>query len=155
FGKWHLGDNYPYRPIDRGFQEAVFFPSSHIGSAPDFWNNCYFDDTYNHNGRRQKYQGYCTDVFFGEALRWMKDCADKKQPFFPYLATNAPHGPLYVPQKYRALYKGQPPNVASFFGMIINIDDNIGKLDAFLGASGLRDDTILVFFTDNGGTAGV
>lgn len=155
FGKWHLGDNYPYRPQDRGFHESLFFPSSHIGSAPDYWNNCYFDDTYNHNGLRQQYKGYCTDVFFGEALRWMRDCAERKQPFFAYIAPNAPHGPLFVPQKYRDLYKDQKPNVASFFGMIANIDDNIGKLESFLTSVGLRDNTLFVFLTDNGGTAGV
>jgi arylsulfatase len=155
FGKWHLGDNYPYRPQDRGFQESVLFPSSHIGSAPDFWNNHYFDDTYNHNGRRQKYSGYCTDVFFGEAIRWMKDCVDRKQPFFTYIATNAPHGPLFVPPKYRELYASQKPNVARFFGMIANIDENMARLDGFLRENGLRDNTLLVFLTDNGGTAGV
>lgn len=155
FGKWHLGDNYPYRPQDRGFHEALFFPSSHIGSAPDFWNNDYFDDTYHHNGKREKYAGYCTDVFFGEAIQWMKGCADRKQPFFAYLATNAPHGPLFVPAKYRELYPNQKPNIARFFGMIANIDENLGKLDAFLREAGLKDDTLLVFLTDNGGTAGV
>jgi arylsulfatase len=155
FGKWHLGDNHPYRPQDRGFHEALFFPSSHLGSAPDYWNNDYFDDTYNHNGKREKYSGYCTDVFFGEAIQWMKGCAERKQPFFTYLATNAPHGPLLVPAKYRELYPGQKPNVARFFGMIANIDENVGKLDAFLREAGLKDDTLLVFLTDNGGTAGV
>src|SRR6185295_17964377 len=70
FGKWHLGDNYPYRPQDRGFHESLCFPSSHIPSAADFWNNDYFHDTYRHNGVRQKYEGYCTDVFFGEAMKF-------------------------------------------------------------------------------------
>ena len=72
FGKWHLGDTYPYRPIDRGFQESVCFASSHIGAAPDAWNNDYFNDRYRHNGREQQYDGYCTDVFFGEAMNWMR-----------------------------------------------------------------------------------
>ncbi len=155
FGKWHLGDNYPYRPHDRGFHEAVWYPSSHISSAPDHWNNDYFDDTYRHNGRLEAYRGYCTDVFFGEAMRWMKETAAAGRPFFTYLALNAPHGPLWVPQKYRDLYKDQPRNVAGFFGMLANIDENMGKLDAFLRENKLRDDTILVFMTDNGGTAGV
>jgi arylsulfatase len=155
FGKWHLGDNYPCRPGDRGFHESIFFPSSHIGSAPDFWNNCYFDDTYNHNGKREKYKGYCTDVFFGEAMRFMKSCAAKKEPFFTYLATNAPHGPLFVPEKYRDLYKDQKPPVARFFGMIANIDDNVGKLETFLADNNLRENTILIYLTDNGGTVGV
>jgi arylsulfatase A-like enzyme len=157
FGKWHLGDNYPYRPQDRGFHESVFFPSSHVGSAPDFWDNHYFDDTYVHNGKREKYAGYCTDVFFGEATTWMKGCAERKQPFLCYLATNAPHGPLFVPARYREPFErlDVKPNVARFFGMIANVDENVGKLDAFLRDNGLADNTIVVFLTDNGGTAGV
>ncbi|MBM3888274.1 MAG: arylsulfatase [Verrucomicrobia bacterium] len=155
FGKWHLGDNYPYRPQDRGFHEAVWYPSSHIGSAPDFWNNHYDDDTYYHNGRREKFSGYTTDVFFGEAMKWMRARAAAKQPFFCYIPTAAPHGPLFVPQKYRDLYRDQKPNVASFFGMIANIDENMGRLEAFLRETGLRDNTIVIFMTDNGGTVGV
>jgi len=155
FGKWHLGDNFPYRPHDRGFEEAVWFPSSHVGSAPDGWNNDYFDDTYRHNGRARKYEGYCTDVFFGEARKWIRERADRKETFFAYIAPNAPHGPLFVPQKYRDLYKDQPRNVATFFGMIANIDENIGKLDALLREMGLRENTILVYLTDNGATVGM
>jgi arylsulfatase A-like enzyme len=164
FGKWHLGDNYPYRPQDRGFHEAVFYPSSHIGSAPDFWNNHYFDDTYWHNGRREKFRGYTTDVFFNAALEWMRAQAAGGQPFFCYLATAAAHGPLFVPEKYRRPYEGseipgvgpkQRGAVARFFGMIANIDENMGRLDEFLRACGLRDNTLVIFLTDNGGTAGV
>ena len=72
FGKWHLGDNYPYRPQDRGFEETLTFPSSHMSSAPDYWNNDYFDDFYRHNGQLQQYPGYSTDVFFAEAMEWMR-----------------------------------------------------------------------------------
>jgi arylsulfatase len=155
FGKWHLGENYPYRPHDRGFQEAVYFPSSHISSAADYWENDYFDDHYRHNGEWQAYKGYCTDVFFREAKAWMKGCAERGQPFFTYLPLNAPHGPLWVPEKYREPYKSQPRNIASFFGMIANIDENMAALDEFLAKNGLRDNTILIFMTDNGGTVGV
>jgi arylsulfatase len=155
FGKWHLGDVYPYRPQDRGFHEALFFPSSHIGSAADAWDNDYFDDVYEQNGVRCRFAGYCTDVFFGEAMKWMRTCQGRGEPFFAYIATNAPHGPLYVPDRYRAPYRHLPRNVASFFGMIANIDENVGKLEAMLAELGVRDDTILVFLTDNGGTAGV
>ncbi len=155
FGKWHLGDNYPYRPQDRGFQESIWFPSSHISSAADFWNNDYFDDVYQHNGRREPFQGYCTDVFFDEAIRWMRRCAEREKPFFCYIPLNAAHYPLFVPDKYREPYRGQSRDVASFFGMIANIDENIGKLDKFLGDCGLRENTILLFLTDNGGTVGV
>ena len=165
FGKWHLGDNYPYRPQDRGFHETLFYPSSHIGSAPDHWDNHYFDDTYVHNGRRKKFPGYTTDVLFDEAMAWMRRESAAQKPFLCYLATAAAHSPLFVPEKYRALYESvtwpasMPPvqraNIAKFFGMIANIDENMGRLDAFLRDSGLRDNTILVFMTDNGGTAGV
>ncbi|MEQ2006905.1 MAG: arylsulfatase [Limisphaerales bacterium] len=155
FGKWHLGDNYPYRPQDRGFHETIHYPSSAIGSAPDFWNNDYFDDTYSHNGRQEKFHGYTTDVFFDEAMKWMRSQASAKKPFFCYLPTAAAHWPLFVPQKYRELYKGQKPGVASFFGMIGNIDENIGRLETFLAKTGLRDNTIVIFMTDNGGTVGV
>ena len=155
FGKWHLGDNYPYRPQDRGFHESICYPSSHIGSAPDYWNNDYFDDTYSHNGRREKFTGYTTDVFFGEALKWMRTQAAAGKPFFCYLPTAAAHAPLFVPEKYRELYESQKPKVASFFGMIANIDENMERLDAFLRETGLWDNTILIFMTDNGGTVGV
>lgn len=157
FGKWHLGDNYPYRPQDRGFQESVWYPSSHIGSAPDQWNNDYFDDVYTHNGVRKQFTGYTTDVFFSEAIRWMKSRANERKPFFCYLPTAAAHGPLFVPPKYREPYEkqGLKPNVARFFGMIANIDENMGRLDAFLKEAGIRDNTLVIFLTDNGGTAGV
>lgn len=166
FGKWHLGDNYPYRPHDRGFHEAVYYPSSHISSAPDTFDNDYFDDTYYHNGVREKYKGYTTDVFFNEAMKWMRVQAAARQPFFCYLPTAAAHGPLHVPEKYRKPYeeaakkiKGIGPkqrvNIPRFFGMIANIDENMGRLEEFLEESGLRDDTIVIFMNDNGGTAGV
>ncbi|MCX8036696.1 MAG: arylsulfatase [Candidatus Sumerlaeia bacterium] len=167
FGKWHLGDNYPYRPQDRGFQESLWYPSSHIGSAPDFWENDYFDDTYWHNGKRRAFSGYTTDVFFGEALRWMGEQARSGKPFLCYIATAAPHGPLFVPASYREAMEGilagatlpqiaaagrQP--LARFFAMIANIDDNIGRLETFLRENGLRDNTIVVFLNDNGSTFG-
>lgn len=155
FGKWHLGDNYPYRPQDRGFHEAIYYPSSHIGSAPDYWDNHYFDDTYSHNGKREKFYGYTTDVFFGEAMKWMRAQAASGQPFFCYLPTAAAHTPLLVPEKYREPYKDQKDPAARFFGMIANIDENMGRLEAFLRDTGLQDNTILIFMTDNGGTAGV
>jgi arylsulfatase len=153
FGKWHLGDTYPYRPEDRGFQESVWFPSSHIGSTSDAWNNDYFDDRYRHNGQLEQYRGYCTDVFFGEAMKWMT--AGGAAPFLAYIPLNAPHGPLFVDDKYREPYRDLPRPLQSFFGMIANLDENVGKLEEMLTRSGLRENTIVVYFTDNGGTAGV
>jgi arylsulfatase A-like enzyme len=155
FGKWHLGDNYPFRPHDRGFHEAIYYPSSHIGSAPDAWDNHYLDDVYLRKGERRRFSGYTTDVFFDEAMKWMRVEAEAKRPFFCYLATAAAHGPLFVPERYRKAYEGQTPQVAAFFGMIANLDENMARLDAFLTERGLRDDTLVIFMTDNGGTAGV
>jgi len=155
FGKWHLGDNHPHRPNDRGFHEAVYHLGWGITSTPDYWNNDYFDDFFRHNGRVEHYAGYCTDVFFDEAQRWMQSCAAEKKPFLCYLAPNAPHGPFWVADKYKQPYKHLAPDVAGFFGMIANLDENIGKLEAMLRQSELRENTILVFMTDNGGTGGI
>jgi arylsulfatase len=155
FGKWHLGDNYPYRPEDRGFHEALWFPSSHIGAVPDAWNNDYFSDRYRHNGRLQQYQGYCTDIFFGAAFEWIRARHAAGEPFFAYIPLNAPHGPLFVPPEFTAPYKHLPERLARFFGMIANIDQHMGRLDKLLAELKLRDNTIVVYATDNGGTAGV
>lgn len=155
FGKWHLGDNYPNRPMDRGFQEAIYHLGFGLVSAPEFTNN-YFDGTYRHNGVPKKFKGYCTDFWFEQAIRWMGERRERGERFFCYLPLNAPHGPLLCPAEYEKLYAGRvPPNVAKFYGMIANIDDNFAKLDAFLKKAGLRENTILIFMTDNGGTAGV
>ncbi|WDI41253.1 arylsulfatase [Bremerella sp. P1] len=167
FGKWHLGDNYPFRPEDRGFEEALWFPSSHINSVPDYWNNDYFDDTYIHNTKREKREGYCTDIFFSEAMKWIEQ--EDQRPFFAYIALNAAHWPWFVPDKYRdrvreameahpEVTKGMPPvqkaNLVSFLAMGENIDDNVGKLDRFLQETDKLDNTIVVFLTDNGSTMG-
>jgi arylsulfatase A-like enzyme len=154
FGKWHLGDNYPYRPQDRGFQETIWFPSASLNAAADYWANDYFDDVYYHNDTRRSFKGYCTDVFFREATQWMRERSERKEPFFCYLPLNAPHAPFFVPDRYREPYRDQKPAIASFFGMIANIDENIGRLETFLRETGLRDNTIFIFMTDNGTVRG-
>ncbi|SFB53535.1 arylsulfatase [Algoriphagus aquimarinus] len=156
FGKWHLGDNYPFRPEDRGFHEVVRHGGGGIAQGPDYWDNDYFDDTYWHNGELEKYEGYCTDVFFNEAMDFIEE--NKEKPFFAYIATNAPHGPLNVPEEYYNLYKDLseeelPDNFKRFYGMITNIDDNFKRLQQKLEELNLTDNTILIFTTDNG-TAG-
>ncbi len=155
FGKWHLGDNYPFRPEDRGFQEVVRLGGGGVQQTPDYWGNDYFDDTYWHNSVPQHYDGYCTDVFFREALRFIEENKDK--PFFTYLPTNAPHGPYNVDEKYWKPYadKGVPEQMAHFYGMIENIDENLGRLRTQLDEWGIADNTILIFATDNGSAAGV
>jgi arylsulfatase len=148
FGKWHLGDTYPYRPEDRGFDEAVWYPSSHIGSVPDAWNNDYFNDQYRHNGHLQQYSGYSGDVFFEQAMRWIK--AGGSRPFFAYIPLNVAHTPLLVPPEYVEPYRHLPANVARYSAMVANIDANLGRLDEMLAQAGLRDNTILIYASDNG-----
>ncbi len=158
FGKWHLGDSSPYRPIDRGFQEAVYHGGGGVGQTPDYWGNDYFDDTYWHNGAPKPYEGYCTDVFFDNALRFIEEQAHSDSgPFFIYLSTNAPHGPFLVEESYSKPYadQGVPSPMDKFYGMIENIDDNMGRLDAKLEELGIADRTLLIFITDNGTAAGV
>ena len=153
FGKWHVGDNYPYRPMDRGFQEAKYFFGWGLSSAPEF-DNDYFDGRYRDRGVPKRFPGYCTDFWFGEAMKWMGERQSRREPFLCYLPTNTPHGPAWVADKYSAPYR-KPGLPAAFFGMIANLDENVARLEAFLRTTGLRENTILVFMTDNGGTAGV
>ncbi len=153
FGKWHLGDNYPYRPEDRGFHEVLRHGGGGVGQGPDYWMNDYFDDTYWKNGELQKYEGYCTDVFFNEALDFIQE--NKARPFFCYISTNAPHGPLHCPEKYIDIYADSDleERYQRFYGMITNIDDNFKRLENKLSDLDLTENTILIFMTDNG-TAG-
>ncbi len=153
FGKWHLGDNYPFRPQDRGFEEVLVHGGGGVGQGPDYWGNDYFDDTYLHNGKWKKFSGYCTDVWFDGAMKFIE--ANKERPFFCYLTTNAPHGPYNVAEKYKKMYEGNKdvPN-AAFYGMITNIDENMGRLLNKLKSLGLEEDTIVIFMTDNGTSAG-
>lgn len=154
FGKWHLGDNYPFRPMDRGFEESLIHGGGVIGETPDYWDNNYYDDIYFRNGEPERVEGYCTDVWFNETLRFAK--ANRDQPFFVYLSTNAPHGPLHVPEKYRKPYeKDHDPRRAAFYGMVANIDENLGRLRKGLKKLSLDRNTIVVFLNDNGTIQGV
>lgn len=154
FGKWHLGDCYPYRPEDRGFQHTVYHQAGGVGQAPDYWGNDYFDDTYVVNGELKRIEGFCTDVWFDEGMKFIKENKDK--PFLAYIAPNAPHKPLYCPTEYSDPYEGDPRvSHPEFYGMVTNIDDNMAKLMDMLEKEGLADNTILVFMTDNGTAAGL
>ena len=153
FGKWHLGDNYPYRPENRGFDVAMMHGGGAIGNIPDYWNNDYFDDTYFLNGQPQKKEGYCTDVWFNEAMDFIEN--NRNNPFFVYLATNAPHGPFVVDTLYSNPFKDNEAIVnPEFYGMIANIDHNLGRLRAKLQELGLSDNTIFIFMSDNGTARG-
>lgn len=154
FGKWHLGDQYPHRPIDKGFQESVY----HLGwgqlqSTPEFdWP--LIDGRYFHNGLEKRYSGHCTDFWFDSAIAWMKSRQAANEPFFCYIPTNAPHAPHVELEEYVAPYR-KPGQPAGFFGMISHVDKRFGDLDRFLSDSKLADNTIVIFMTDNGGTSGV
>ncbi len=154
FGKWHLGDNYPFRPEDRGFSEVMRHGGGGVGQTPDFWDNAYFDGSYWHNGVPEPVEGFCTDVFFEYAKRFIKSQKQAGRPFLAYIATNAPHGPMHSPEKYAAPYAEHGVHLANFFGMIANIDENVGALRQFLRDEGLEDNTIFIFTTDNGSSSG-
>ena len=151
-GKWHLGDNYPFRPQDQGFDHVLLHGGGGVGQAPDFWGNTQFDDTYFLNGETKKYQGFVTDIWFDEAIDYIEKNSNKESPFFLYLSTNAPHVPWRAPEKYIAPYRelGLTEDMAKFYGMIANIDENMGRLRAAMADEGIEDNTIFIFMTDNG-----
>ena len=162
FGKWHLGDAELYQPQNRGFDEVFIHGCGGIGqeypgTCADAPGNTYFDPVIRHNGRFERTKGYCTDVFFTEALAWIEKCKDERRPFFAYITPNAPHTPLICPDEYKRMYKGLnlDEDTQKYFGMCTNIDDNIGKLLSRLTNWGIEKNTLLIFMTDNGGTGGV
>jgi arylsulfatase A-like enzyme len=161
FGKWHLGDEAEYQPEKRGFDEVFIHGAGGIGqtyagSCGDAPGNTYFDPAIMHNSKFVKTQGYCTDVFFRQATKWIDANRKSKKPFFAYITPNAPHAPLQVPEEYRLRYAGKcTTNEAKFYGMIENIDDNFGALMKQIDDWGLRENTLVIFMTDNGGTVAV
>ena len=173
FGKWHLGDNFPSRPNDQGFDESLIHLSGGMGQVGDFttWfkgDSSYFNPILWHNGKMEKYNGYCTDIFAEQAIRFIKK--NKKIPFFCYLAFNAPHTPLQVPDKYYHQYQNIDPSkgfenddrpfpqmtekdkedARKVYAMVSCIDENIGKLFKKLDELKIADNTVVIFMTDNG-----
>jgi arylsulfatase A-like enzyme len=168
FGKWHLGDNYPLRPMDRGFDESLVLKGGGIAQTSDPpGGSSYFDPLLQHNGKLVKTKGYCSDVYTDAAVQFIGANPDK--PFFTYLAFNAPHEPLQVPDSYYRPYKEMNLTIADFpqtgypldgkmdadktariYGMETNIDDNVGRLLAELETRKLARDTIVIFMSDNG-----
>jgi arylsulfatase A-like enzyme len=177
FGKWHLGDNYPYRPFDQGFETSVVFRAGGVGQPGDIFNffardSSYFNPVLFKNGEPVKTIGYCSDVYTDETIEFINKNQEKSEkPFFAYLSFNAPHTPLQLPQEYYNMYKDIEFDASKFevydeivekmtakdieaakkvYGMVSNIDDNIGKLIQSLKEQGIYDNTIIVFLTDNG-----
>jgi arylsulfatase len=173
FGKWHLGDNYPSRPNDQGFDESLIHLSGGMGQVGDFTtffqgDSSYYDPVLWHNGKMEKYDGYCTDIFAQQAIHFIEK--NRQTPFFCYLAFNAPHTPLQVPDKYYRQYKDIDPakgfendnrpmpkmtekdkeDARKVYAMVLNIDENIRKLLQKLDELKIADNTIVIFMTDNG-----
>ncbi|MDO6802324.1 arylsulfatase [Wenyingzhuangia sp. 1_MG-2023] len=151
FGKWHLGDNYPTRPTDTGFDTAIHHLAGGVGELSDYWGNSYFDDVYYVNNHPKQFKGYCTDIWFDETMKYIDK--NKEKPFFVYLPLNAPHDPLIVAPKYAEPYKkyeGKEIINANLYGMIANIDENFGKFNQFLKNKGLEKNTIVIYMSDNG-----
>ena len=172
FGKWHLGDNYPMRAMDKGFQESLVLNGGGLaqpGDPPDPVDErgAYFNATLRHNGTWVKTKGYVSDVITDAAMQFIEKKSDR--PFFVYLPFNCPHAPHQVPDEYRRHYpaedfaaaafpqkghpmaaKHDPDDLARVYGMIENIDDNVGRLLAKLDELKLADNTIVVLFSDNG-----
>ena len=173
FGKWHLGDNYPSRPSDQGFDESLIHLAGGMGQVGDFTNyfkkdTSYFDPILWHNNEQKPYKGYCSDIFTENAIEFIEK--NKNNPFFCYLSFNAPHNPLQVPDEYYQTYKTLDPtdgidpelipnekisektkdNTRKVYAMVTNIDDNLKKLFNKVDELGIKDNTIVIFMTDNG-----
>jgi arylsulfatase len=156
FGKWHLGDNYPDRPMDRGFKKCIWFKGWGLLSEAEY-DNDYYKTRYL-DSLETKYSGkYCTNLWFDKAMEWMDEMIDRKKPFFTYIATNAPHGPFNAPRADFRFYKNKVSDVktARFLGMIRNIDRNMQHLEKWLEEKHIKNNTIVIFMNDNGGTGGV
>ncbi len=163
FGKWHLGDEAAYQPDRRGFDEVYIHGGGGIGqiypgSCGDAPGNTNINPTLLHNGTFVKTEGYCTDLFFAQAIKWIDAKRTAQQPFFAYITPNAAHAPHVVPEAYYRHYLGKPgvtPEIAKFLGMVENVDTNFGALLAKLKEWGIADNTLVIYLGgDNGGTAG-
>ncbi len=144
FGKWHLGDDAEYRPDRRGFDETYIHGAGGIGQnyahSADFPNNDYNNPVLYHNGKVIETKGYCTDLFFDQAISWMKTQRKSGTPFFCFVTPNVNHAPHIPP----ILADGSQGSIMG------NLDDNVGKLTRFLDEAGLLENTLYIYMTDNG-----
>jgi arylsulfatase A-like enzyme len=172
YGKWHLGDNYPLRPMDQGFQDCLVHRGGGIGqpSDPIGGEGKYTNPTLFKNGVETTMQGYCTDIYFDAAMEFIESSVAANENFFTYIATNAPHGPFHdVPEELYQEYlkvdfkpilinkniqsgrlKTETDKLARIAAMITNIDENVGRLFRQLDSLGVRQNTIVIYLNDNG-----
>ncbi len=156
FGKWHLGDTYPDRPFDKGFKKSIWIKGWGLLSESEF-DNDYYKTRYMDSLDVKFSDKYCTDLWFDEAMSWMEQQKGGNTPFLTYIALNAPHGPYHAPKDEEAYYlsKNIDTAAASFLGMVSNIDKNMARLDEWLIRKGMKNNTLVIYMTDNGGTGGV
>lgn len=155
FGKWHSGMQHPYHPNSRGFDEFYGYCSGHWGS--------YFDAMVEHNGEWESSEGYLTDVLTDKAMEFISDHQD--QPFLAYLPLNTPHSPMQVPDEWWNKFANMPlpehryskresdekiNHTRAAYAMAENIDWNVGRISQHLQTLGLAENTIVIYFSDNG-----
>jgi arylsulfatase A-like enzyme len=154
FGKWHNGSQGAYHPNARGVEEYYGFTSGHWGD--------YFSPMLEHNGDIVRGDGFVIDDFTTRAMGFMRE--NRAQPFFCYLAYNTPHTPFQVPERFWNEYKDKPitmrhrdgdekediQKTRAALAMCANIDWNVGRVLDQLDALGVADNTVVIFFTDNG-----
>jgi arylsulfatase A-like enzyme len=153
FGKWHNGSQYPYHPNGRGFEEYYGFTSGHWGE--------YFNPPLDHNGQAIRGHGYITDDLTDRAIAFLGKNAAAGKPTFCYLAFNTPHSPMQVPDKYWQRFEKATLQLTgarnedightrAALAMCENIDDNVGRLLSVLQEQKLEQNTIVIYFSDNG-----
>ena len=153
FGKWHNGTQFPYHPNARGFEEYYGFCSGH-------WGN-YFNPLLDHNGQIISGDGYLTDDLTTHAIDFIK--AHQEKPFFVYLPYNTPHSPMQVPDRWwdkfadkklqmphRYSDREDKPHTRAALAMCEDIDWNVGRVLETLDELKLADNTIVLYFSDNG-----
>ena len=142
FGKWHNGGYFLQHPNRQGFEEYVGFCMGHLGY--------YFDGPFLHNDEEIKSEGYTTDFFTDKALEFIDSA--QGYPFLCYLAYNVPHSPFQVPARYFDKYNstGLDSTLSSVYGMVENMDYNIGRIIEKLEEKGITDNTIFIMMGDNG-----
>ena len=153
FGKWHNGTQYPYHPNGRGFAEFYGFCSGHWGD--------YFDPPLEHNGRPVRGRGFISDDLTDHAMRFIE--AQHDGPFFCYLALNTPHSPMQVPDRFYGRFadadiamrhegvgREDVAMTRAALAMCESNDWNLARMLAKLDELKLADNTIVLFFCDNG-----
>lgn len=153
-GKWHLGLESPNTPNERGFDLFHGF----LGDMMDSYTT-HLRQGHNymrHNAEEIDPKGHATDIFAGWAADYFRERSKEKQPFFLYLAFNAPHFPIEPPEEWVAKVKARSPELsekrALNVALVEHLDDRIGQVLAVLKELGLEQNTVVAFSSDNGGS---